>query len=85
MIRTQVFLREDQSADIKMRSKRENKPKAEVIRNLIDKGRNATSQTNQETAGNALLRLAQLGEKLKISGPTDLSSRIDHMLYGKDI
>jgi hypothetical protein len=85
MIRTQVFLREDQSADIKIRSKRESKPEAEVIRELIDKGRKASAQTNQETAGQALLRLAKLGERLKLSGPTDLSSRIDDMLYGKDL
>jgi hypothetical protein len=84
MIRTQVFLRDEQSLDIKLRAKRENKPEAEVIRELLDKGRAADQRTNRETAGNALLRLAKLGEKLQVQAPADLSSRIDAYLYGKD-
>jgi len=45
----------------------------------------ASLTPTQETTGSALLRLATLGEKLNIHGPTDLSSRIDDILYGKDI
>lgn len=36
----------------------------------------------RETLGDALLRLAKLGKELKVTGPTDLSSRIDDYLYG---
>jgi hypothetical protein len=39
-------------------------------------------QKPRETAGDALLWLAKLGEELNITGPADLSSRIDDYLYG---
>jgi hypothetical protein len=84
MIRTQVFLKDEQSQDIKLRAKRENKPEAEVIRELIDKGRAADQRANRETAGNALLRLARLGEELQVKAPADLSSRVDDYLYGEN-
>jgi hypothetical protein len=53
-----------------------------VIRGLIDAGRNAGRNTHQESTGDALLRLAKLGEKLQVKSPSDLSSRIDDYLYG---
>jgi hypothetical protein len=85
MIRTQVFLRGDQSRNIKLKAKIEQKPEAEVIRELIDTGWSAIyGEGKRETAGNALLRFAKLGERLQLSGPTDLSSRIDDTLYGKN-
>lgn len=41
----------------------------------------APQSAAKETVGDALLHLAKLGEKLKVTGPTDLSSRIDDYLY----
>ena len=82
MIRTQVYLTEEQTQDIKLRAKQENKAEAEVIRELLDNGRNASPRTNQESTGDALLRLAKLGERLHVKAPADLSSRIDDYLYG---
>jgi hypothetical protein len=83
MIRTQVFLRGDQARTIKLRAKVEQKPEAEVIRNLIDTRLTATyGQEKRESTGKALLRLAEAGERLQLTGPTDLSSRIDDILYG---
>jgi hypothetical protein len=82
MIRTQVYLTEEQTQDIKLRAKRENKAEAEIIRELLDNGRNAFPRTNQESTGDALLRLAKLGERLHVKAPADLSSRIDDYLYG---
>ena len=84
MIRTQVYLTEEQTQDIKIRAKRENKAEAEVIRELVDTGRHASSLTDQESTGDALLRLAKLGEKLHVKAPADLSSRIDEYLYGDE-
>ncbi len=84
MIRTQVYLTEDQAQDIKLRAKRENKREAEVIRELLDTGRKVSRGTQQESTGDALLRLAKLGEKLQIKAPSDLSSRIDDYLYGDE-
>jgi hypothetical protein len=48
------------------------------IRNEVSTGTNRP----KGTAGDALLRLAKLGEELGIKGPADLSSRIDDYLYG---
>ena len=84
MIRTQVYLTEEQARDIKLRAKREKKREAEVIRDLLNKGLGIPSATGRETTGEALLRLARLGEKLKIKAPADLSSRIDDYLYGDE-
>ena len=39
-------------------------------------------KANQESTGDALLRLAKLGEKLQLKAPADLSSRVDDYLYG---
>ncbi len=78
----QVYLTNEQAQDIKLRTAQENKHEAEVIRDLLDKGRASSRRASYETTGDALLRLARLGEKLQVSAPADLSSRIDNHLYG---
>ena len=80
MIRTQVYLTEDQARDIKLRAKREQKHEAEVIRELVDVGLKSAPPTGKESTGASLLRLAAIGGK----GPADLSTRIDDYLYGED-
>jgi hypothetical protein len=82
MVRTQVYLTEEQARDIKLRAKHEHKREAEVIRELVNKGLDVSYRANRETAGDALLRLAKLGEELQVKAPADLSSRIDEHLYG---
>ena len=84
MIRTQVYLTEEQSRDIKLRAKREDKHEAEVIRELLSNALSATRNTGAETTGEALLRLAKLGEKLQVKAQPDLSARIDDILYGDE-
>ena len=84
MIRTQVYLTDEQKQDIEIRSKRQNKAEAEIIRELLDTGRHVSIRTDQESTGDALLRLAKLGEKLHVKAPADLSSRIDEYLYGDE-
>jgi hypothetical protein len=80
MIRTQVYLTEDQALDIKLRAKRENKREAEIIRELLSEGMKKAATQAQESTGESLLRLAAIGGK----GPADLSSRIDDYLYGEN-
>ena len=80
MIRTQVYLTEDQARDIKLRAKRENKHEAEVIRELLSEGMKKAASKAQESTGESLLRLAAIGGK----GPADLSSRVDDYLYGEN-
>ena len=80
MIRTQVYITEDQARDIKLRARRENKHEAEVIRELLNKGMKKSASKAQESTGESLLRLAAIGGK----GPADLSSRVDDYLYGEN-
>jgi hypothetical protein len=80
MIRTQVYLTEEQARDIKLRAKREKKHEAEVIRELVSEGLKTSPRTRRESTGESLLRLAAIGGK----APADLSMRVDDYLYGKE-
>jgi predicted DNA-binding protein len=76
MIRTQIYLPKTLYQDIDLIAKREKKPKAQVIRESIEK--HVETTTHQETLGEALARLS----KHAIKGlPSDLSSNIDKYLY----
>ena len=85
MIRTMVYLTEEQARDIKLKAQREQRPKAEVIRELISAGQKASPRQGRESTGEALLRLAKLGEKLQVKAPADLSSRVDDYLYDEKL
>lgn len=80
MIRTQVYLPKDLYHHIDQVAKREKKAKAQVIRDTLEEGLKRRQKT-QSNAGEALLRIAKLGEKLKVKGPKDLSKNIDKYLY----
>jgi hypothetical protein len=80
MIRTQLYITEEQMRDIKLKAKRENKREAEVIRELLSEGMKKSARKTQESTGDSLLRLAAIGGK----GPADLSSRVDDYLYGEN-
>jgi predicted DNA-binding protein len=77
MIRSQFYLTTNIKKHIELFAKREQKPEAQVIRELLEVGIRQ-KEHHQETSGNALLRLAKIGGK----GPTDASTRIDDYLYG---
>jgi hypothetical protein len=81
MIRTHVYLTEEQAQTIKLRSKQERKPEAQLIRELLDAGL-SVGQKPRQSVGDALLELAELGKKLGASGPADLSTNLDDYLYG---
>jgi hypothetical protein len=80
MIRTQVYLTEEQARDIKLRAELENKREDKVIRELLNLGLKKASHERQESTGESLLRLAAIGGK----GPADLSTHIDDYLYGEN-
>jgi hypothetical protein len=80
MIRTQVYLTEEQARDIKLRAKREKKREAEVIGELLSNSLKTVPSDRRESTGESLLRLAAIGGK----GPADLSVRIDDYLYGEN-
>jgi hypothetical protein len=79
MIRKQIYLTRELDQYIHMLSKKQNKPEAEVIRDLLATG---IKKQQPMSTGEALLGLATLGETLGMSGPTDLSERHDDYLYG---
>jgi hypothetical protein len=81
MIRTQFYLPNDLYQMIRLKAEQANKPKAEVVRDLLRRG---LDQTPQPTIGEALLGLAELGERLHVEAPSDLSTRIDDYLYGDE-
>jgi hypothetical protein len=80
MIRTMVYLTEEQARDIKLKAKREQRHEVEIIRELLSEGLKTSQPKRGESTGESLLRLAGIGGK----GPADLSSRIDDYLYGED-
>jgi hypothetical protein len=82
MVRTQVYLTEEQARDIKIRARRERRREADVLRDMLERGRLTSTGKRQETTGEALLGLVSLGKELGLSGPTDLSTNHDDYLYG---
>jgi hypothetical protein len=80
MIRTQIYLTEEQARDIKLRAKREKKREAEVIEELLSNSLKTVPSERRESTGESLLRLAAIGGK----GPADLSVSIDDYLYGEN-
>jgi len=82
MIRAQVYLTEEQARAIDIRALQERRPKAQVLRELVDRGLALPDKGQQQTVGEGLRGLAALGEKLHMTGPTDLSTNHDDYLYG---
>jgi hypothetical protein len=82
MIRTQVYISEREAYRIKTTARRHRKSQAEVIREALAQGLN-TLQPNPSGGGAGLLAVAQLGQRLGVQGPRDLSARIDQELYGE--
>jgi hypothetical protein len=78
MIRTQVWLTEDQSRYIKDRARSEKRKPADVLRELVDRGRLVSQGKRKESVQGFLARIKQLN----LSGPTDLSTNLDDYLYG---
>jgi hypothetical protein len=82
MIRTYVYLTDEQKRDIELQAKREKKQEAVLIRELLDAGLKASRHARRGNAGQALLDLAAIGKRLGMTGPTDLSTNLDDYLYG---
>ncbi len=83
MLRTYLYIPEHLQAKINYTAKNQNKSKAEVIRQAIEKG---ISQVVQQGTASAqvLLKLAQLGKQQDLKGPKDSSEKMDEYLWGKD-
>lgn len=83
MLRTYLYIPEHLQEKINHTAKNQNKSKAEVMRQALEKG--ITQVTQQGTASaRILLKLAELGKQQNLKGPRDSSARMDELLWGKD-
>lgn len=83
MLRTYLYIPEHLQEKINHTAKNQNKSKAEVMRQALEKG--ITHVTQQGTASaQILLKLAELGKQQNLKGPRDSSVRMDELLWGKD-
>jgi hypothetical protein len=83
MLRTNVYLTEEQERQLRLRAILNKKPKAEVLRNLIDVGLKATS-TQGSASAKSLLKLVDLGKKYNTANQprTSALEEIDKMWRG---
>ena len=81
MLKTYLYIPEQLEKKIKFTAESQNKSKAEVIRQAIEKG--LSEEEKRASAGvEALFKIAELGKKYKLKGPKDSSERIDELLWG---
>ena len=83
MLKTYLYVPEELEEKLNRTAKAQNKSKAEVIRQALEKG--ITAVAHQGTASaQALLKIAQIGRKHNLHGPKDGSERMDEYLWSKD-
>lgn len=83
MLRTYLYIPEHLQKKINQTAKNQNKSKAEIMRQALEKG--ITHVAQQGTASTQiLLKLAELGKKQNLKGPVDSSVRMNELLWGKD-
>ena len=78
MLRTQVYISEDQRQAIKLLAQKEKKPEAQIIREALEDG---LLRRTTHAGVRGLQELVTLGEKLHAEGPADLSTNHDYYLY----
>lgn len=77
MMRTQIYLPKQLYQRIADVARKGRKPKAQVIRDLLEQGLDRERHDRAVSAGEALQRLVQISAR----GPRDLSRDIDRYLY----
>lgn len=85
MIRTQIYLTEQQVKILKEHSFTNEETLSQIIRDLIEKEFFKPKQTKRQNIGDVLLEMADEAKKLNAKGPKDLSSNVDRYLYGEDV
>lgn len=82
MLRTNVYLTAEQEREINLRAAVAKKPKAAVLRDVIDQGLK-TSPRQKSASAEAFVRLGEMAKKFKgkVKGPKDLSQNIDKYLW----
>ncbi len=82
MLKTYVHVPEELNKKINLTAKAQNKSKAEIIRQALEKGIVEVSQQGTASA-QALLKIAEIGKKYKLKGPKDLSTNMNKYLWEK--
>lgn len=83
MLKTYLYIPENLEKKIIFTAKAQNKSKAEVIRQALEKGI-ITVQQQGTASAQVLLKLAEMGKKYNLQGPQDSSERIDELLWGRE-
>jgi hypothetical protein len=81
MQRTQVYFEPEVLELLRQEAKERKTTLAGVIRGKVEKTIKKKIKRKQMNAAEALMHLAELGEKLGVNGPKDLSRRIDEFVY----
>lgn len=82
MLRTQVYLEEEQMREIDLLVALTKKGKAKVIRRVVTAGLNAVKKVQNDDEDSVGVQLGDL-VNLGLSGPADASETMDDYLYGK--
>jgi hypothetical protein len=87
MIRTQIYLPQQQHDRLKDFALRQRTSMSDVIRQIVEEkivtsSQAASTKPKKLNAGEWLLIQAKLAEKLDFRGPSDLASKVDEYLYG---
>ena len=82
MLRTNVYLTEKQAKEINLRVSMTKKPKAAILRDIIDQGLK-TNPLSASPSATGFMKLGQIAKQFKgkIKGPKDLSQNIDKYLW----
>ena len=83
VLKTYIYVPDELNEQIIRIAEQGKKSKAEVIRQALEKGLTVVRQQGTDSA-KVLLKIAELGEKYKVSGPKDSSERIDELLWDKN-
>ena len=83
MLKTYLYIPEGLNQKINLTAKTQNKSKAEIIRQALEKG---IIQVGQQATSSAqlLLKLTEMGHQHALKGPKDSSPKIDELLWDKD-
>lgn len=81
MLKTYLYIPDHLNTQIAHAAARQKKSKAEIIRYILEKGMSDVHK-HDNTSAQALLKLADVGEKYQAKGPKDLSQNLDTYLWG---
>ena len=80
MLKTYLYIPDELNEKINRAANAQKKSKAEVIRKAIEKGI-GEEEPGKNAGVELLFQLEQLGKKLKLKGPKDLSKNMDKYLW----